>query len=41
MAKHIDFKLDSADYTELGTKALSHGEIEKAIGLFQDRMRTR
>ena len=35
MAKHIDFKLDSADYTELGTKALSHGEIEKAIGYFK------
>lgn len=32
MAKRIDFKLDGTDYTELGARALSRGEVEKAIG---------
>lgn len=35
MAQHIDFKLDSADCTELGKRALSRGEVEKAIGYFK------
>lgn len=35
MAQRIDFKLDSADCTELGKRALSRGEVEKAIGYFK------
>ncbi len=35
MAKIIDFKLGSADYHELGVRALSEGKAEKAIGYFK------
>ena len=35
MAQRIEFRLDSSDYSELGSKALSRGEVEKAIGYFK------
>ena len=35
MAKIIDFRLGSADYHELGVRALSEGRTEKAIGYFK------